>query len=48
MIKSIYILLLALISLMASVEAQSALSKKPTAVIGVLAFRSKVETLQEW
>lgn len=48
MIKSIFILFLALVSLMASVEAQSVLSKKPTAVIGVLAFRSKAETLQEW
>lgn len=48
MMKSIFILFLTLISLMASVEAQSALSKKPTAVIGVLAFRSKAETLQEW
>lgn len=48
MIKSIFILFLALISLMASVEAQSVVSKKPTAVIGVLAFRSKAETLQEW
>lgn len=48
MIKSIFILFLALISLMASVEAQSVVSEKPTAVIGVLAFRSKAETLQEW
>ena len=48
MIKTLLTIFIALIVLNSFVEATIEQPKKTTAVIGVLAFRSKVETFKEW
>lgn len=48
MIKTLLTILITLIAINSFVEAKIEQPKKTTAVIGVLAFRSKMETYKEW
>ena len=48
MIKTLLTIFITLIVLNSFIEAKIEQPKKTTAVIGVLAFRSKVETFKEW